>query len=286
MKFKPQVVAPSASKGTKASMPTPSSRTHLSNQAAQNLLRLQQHLEELALDPGMAHGEWPRLRPTERRAVIEKMRSHFGEAFTEQFLAVAAAGTGNSDVVYVQPRSDPNPVQLLARGYRRGGVEALGNAALDVEVWVHPTGSMIRRAISQGDFSTLLSLEDWADALEHESVFSNQWVALLRLSTMKRMNAELATLCTADPFDGSNAQAAQARFNGSYTYLRSELPDLDMARVSRALGTLFAREFAAAVANNDLVREPCCERNPDMPFFRCEAILGPSGDDPPSDDEE
>jgi hypothetical protein len=284
LKFKPHIPQSSVSKGSRAAGPAPpvqaaSARAHLGNQHVQHLLQRQQHLEELALDPGMAHSEWPRLNTSDRDAVVEKMRSHFGEAFAEQFLAVAAAGTGNSDVVYVQPRSGPGPVQLLARGYRRGGVEALGNAALSVEVWVHPRGSMIRRDISAGDFSAPLSLEEWAEALLREKAFPDQWMALERLIIMKKANAELATLCTSDPFNESKAQGAQGRFNGAYSYLRSTLLDLDMARVSRALSALFSRELAAALWENDLVREPCCEKRPRDPAFNCEPILGPPEED-------
>jgi hypothetical protein len=109
--------------------------------------RREQQLEELARDPGEAHQVWKRLSQMERIAVAERMRRRYGGPFAQQFLDTAEKGKPQIETQNYQPGSGPTPEQLIARGYRRGW-SVLGNAGVEVEYWVHPSGRRIQRDIS------------------------------------------------------------------------------------------------------------------------------------------
>lgn len=115
-------------------------------------VKLAKKLEELARDPGDAHLAWKSLGLAEQIAVVEKMRRRYGEPFAEQFLDEVKKGKPQVEVRYYQPGTGPNTEQLLARGYKWAGMEHLGNAAFEVEVWVHPSGVRVRRDVSTWKF--------------------------------------------------------------------------------------------------------------------------------------
>lgn len=61
---------------------------------------------------------------------------------------VAEQGKPEFSMTYWQPRRGPTPERLKAEGWRFLEMEVTGNAAFEVEVWVNPSGSTIRRDVS------------------------------------------------------------------------------------------------------------------------------------------
>ena len=106
---------------------------------------LRDRIEQLARDPGLAHEAWKRLHPDDRTAVLHRMSQLFGDAFADQFLAIATSGKAQRDVIYWPAGTGPTDEQLRSLGYRRGGREITGSGWIEVEVWVHPNGKVLRR---------------------------------------------------------------------------------------------------------------------------------------------
>jgi hypothetical protein len=286
-----------------ASVPTMSAALHRSpstHGSADD--RREQHLEELAFDPGEAHTEWRHLSPKERSLVVAKMRRRFGDAFGDQFLAIANAGTGHTETIYWQPGSGPTPARLIELGYRRGGLEVTGTPATDVEVWVHPTGKMIRRDISTYRFGATDARKRDIEApppvvkVRPPEVppkvppTKEQAEALQWLKVLKKANEQLRTLCTTnsqstvrtsghtrvtvtveDVFRVGDAEDAMIEFNNALSQLRDRLKNVDMRRVDPT----FWRQVEEEETKNAQAREPCCEKVPDNSIFNCEEIVGP-----------
>ena len=110
-------------------------------------------LAELARLPGDAHRAWKRLSPTDREAVIRAMAGRYGREFADRFRPVAEHGKPDYTLTYWQLGVGPSPERLTADGWRRAGMDVTGNASIDVEVWVHPTGKVIRRDVSGGGWT-------------------------------------------------------------------------------------------------------------------------------------
>jgi hypothetical protein len=117
----------------------------------------EQRLDELARLPGEAHAAWSKLNDADRAAVLKKMEANYGKAFKDQFLQTATKGKAQVETsTYSNSPKSNFPMitdeQLKARGYQKAGTEHTGNAAINIEVWVHPSGKTIRRDISTDKF--------------------------------------------------------------------------------------------------------------------------------------
>lgn len=106
-----------------------------------------QWLGDLARDPGEAHSAWKNLSASERSTVLNAMENRYGKDFKDQFVAEVKKGKPQLDGSYYGPGLGPTPDQLKARGYKLGWI-ARGNAAVEVETWVHPSGKSVQRDIS------------------------------------------------------------------------------------------------------------------------------------------
>src|SRR6185369_11905940 len=106
-----------------------------------------QWLGDLARDPGEAHQAWKNLSATDRSTVLNAMENRYGKEFKDQFLAEVKKGKPQVEGSYYGPGLGPSPDQLKARGYKLGWI-ARGNAAVEVETWVHPSGKSVQRDIS------------------------------------------------------------------------------------------------------------------------------------------
>jgi hypothetical protein len=106
-----------------------------------------QWLGDLARDPGEAHQAWKNLGATDRSTVLNAMENRYGKDFKDQFLAEVKKGKPQVEGSYYGPGLGPTADQLKARGYKLGWI-ARGNAAVEVETWVHPSGKSVQRDIS------------------------------------------------------------------------------------------------------------------------------------------
>ena len=105
-------------------------------------------LAELARDPRQAHRAWKKLNAGDRGIVLAKMKQRYGTAFADQFRDAAERGKANFELIYWQPNLGPTPEKLKAGGWRFLEMEVTGTAAIDVEIWVHPSGKTLRRDVS------------------------------------------------------------------------------------------------------------------------------------------
>jgi hypothetical protein len=106
-------------------------------------------LAELARDPREAHRAWKKLNADDRGLVLAKMKQRYGSTFADQFRDVAQRGKADFSFINWQPNLGPTPEKLKADGWRLLGMEEPpGNAAIDVEVWVHSSGKTLRRDVS------------------------------------------------------------------------------------------------------------------------------------------
>jgi hypothetical protein len=105
-------------------------------------------LGELARDPREAHRAWKKLNTEDRFIVLDRMARRYGATFADQFREEAQRGRPQFSVTYWQPDSGPTPERLKAGGWRFLEMEVTGSGAIDVEVWVNPSGNTIRRDVS------------------------------------------------------------------------------------------------------------------------------------------
>jgi hypothetical protein len=110
-------------------------------------------LADLAKDPGKAHQAWKRLSAEDRATVLDNMAQSYGTTFANRFRDIAEQGKPDLSLDYRQPGTGPTREQLKARGWRFMGMEITGSAAIDVEIWVHPTGRTLRRDVSTYRFA-------------------------------------------------------------------------------------------------------------------------------------
>ncbi len=113
-------------------------------------IRSQNHdklIADLARDPGEAHQAWKKLSPADRSAVMEKMEANYGKNFARQFAEIANKGKAEVVTRNYQPGTGPSPAQLTAQGYRLGW-KTMGNAGVELEFWLQPSGKTVARDIS------------------------------------------------------------------------------------------------------------------------------------------
>jgi murein DD-endopeptidase MepM/ murein hydrolase activator NlpD len=106
-----------------------------------------QQLENLARDPGEAHVAWKQLTEPERKEVLAKMEARYGKPFVQQFLEVVKKGTAQVETQNYQPGSGPSPERLRVLGYHLAW-KVVGNASIENEFWVHPSGKTVQRDVS------------------------------------------------------------------------------------------------------------------------------------------
>jgi murein DD-endopeptidase MepM/ murein hydrolase activator NlpD len=106
-----------------------------------------QQLENLARDPGEAHVAWKHLTEPERKEVLAKMEARYGKPFVQQFLEVVKKGTAQVETQNYQPGSGPSSERLRVLGYHLAW-KVVGNAGVENEFWVHPSGKTIQRDVS------------------------------------------------------------------------------------------------------------------------------------------
>ncbi len=124
----------------------------------------EQRLGKLAHYPGEAHQAWKKLSAADRSAVLAKMEARYGKPFAQQFKEAAEKGKSQVELAtYSTSPSSKFPMmtakQLEANGYKKAGDEVTGTAALDVEVWVNPSGKTAR----------LITAERWNTGASQES---------------------------------------------------------------------------------------------------------------------
>ena len=238
-----------------------------------------QELEALARDPGEAHQAWRKLSTTEQNDVVERMRRRYGGPFAQQFLDVVKEAKPKIEVLYYQPGSGPTPDTLIARGYRRAGPEFTGNAAFDVEVWVHPSGSTIRRDVSTYKFGAAdpekkpetekkkPETKKKKPPIVDPPIDDKPYEAMELLAELQSRNSELLDLCASDPYQSENAEEAQINWTFSRDKLE-EFKNVDMKDVYPD----FWKEVDAATADNLKLRAKCCKRDPSNYFFFCDEL--------------
>jgi hypothetical protein len=249
--------------------------------------RQETRLEELARDPAKAHDAWKTLTTTERDGVTERMRRRYGEPFAQQFLDVVKKGKPQFDVDYYQPGVGPTREQLLARGYRQAGFEHTGNAAFEVELWVHPVGKTVRRDVSTWKFGASgpgtkggggagKSPAKQPPVVEPPTeppvtTTARHEQALDFLEEMNTSNTKLQSLCEANPFDLSAAEYAEREWNDAREALR-DFQDLDWTGIDPD----FWSEVSESRDENLDLRAACCKRAPKSFWFDCDSLPKPS----------
>lgn len=251
--------------------------------------RRDKQIEELVRDPADAHKAWSGLKQTERDTVTERMRLRYGDAFAQEFLDVVKKGKPQFDVVYYQPGVGPTREQLLARGYRRAGSEITGNAGIDVEIWVHPTGKTVRRDVSTWKFPTSEGGEKPGTKSDSKAekppakkprivdppeppakTTSRHEEALDFLDDMKKWNTALQSLCEANPFDLKAAEDAMIEANFAREGVR-DFKDLDWTGVYPD----FWREVSELADELVDLRRACCKHDSKNFWFDCGTLPNP-----------
>ena len=207
------------------------------------------------------------------------MRQRYGGPFAEQFLDVVKKGKPNIETLYYQPGVGPNSETLIARGYRRAGFEVTGTAAIEVEIWVHPSGSTIRRDISTYKFGAADAekkpktekkkpeTKKKTPPIVDPPIDDKPYEAMELLAELQSRNSELLDLCASDPYQSDNAEDAQISWTFSHTKLE-EFKNVDM----NAVYPDFWKEVAEAAADNLKLRAQCCKRDPSNYFFFCDEL--------------
>lgn len=173
-------------------------------------------------------------------------------------------------------------------GYRRGGKEVTGTGAIDIDVWVHPSGKMIRRVMSNALDGGAGDVKDSTDDVKLKSpperdreappppptpprrkippTPEEMQQALDFLKKMRELNTQSTTLCNADPFDSARAANASFDFALANYNLRAHYTHVDLNAVMPDFWNLVVHEEQ----KNELARQPCCEKEPDNSRFFCE----------------
>ncbi len=244
-----------------------------------------QELEEMARHPGQAHRAWKGLSRIERIQVFERMRRLYGGPFAQQFLQEAAKGKPQIETTYWQPGSGPTPGQLIARGFRLAEMENTGTGATDVEIWVHPSGRVVRRDVSTYKVSPAEPeekgkaggkapptvqppIEDKPPGKPPRPPPPDEIaIAMEHLANLHSWNAALHASCTAAPFDIDVVEDAQINWDFARESLRA-MGNLDM----RAVYPDFWKDVAEATAENRLLRAQCCKKDPSSYFLHCDEL--------------
>jgi hypothetical protein len=263
----------------------------------------QQHVRELALDPASAHRELNELSGMERFElairIAAEMQRRFDARFADEFLAAVRDRKGHGTIAYWPPGTGPTPQRLRELGNVLVGKEEAG--LLDVEIWVHPTGTRTRRDVStwrfgaadvpgdnrKGDLdvTTVTPVPDKVDPyaddfgigdlteLDPDEMVAFEMAALYRRNAMEAANSKLAELCTrdADHFDKSAAEAAQRQFRSSRRRLRADFAGVYWSAP-------FWQAVNEAAMRNEQLRWLCCQTardfavDLDQDLFDCKSV--------------
>ncbi len=243
--------------------------------------RREQQLEELALDPGEAHQAWKSLSEMERIAVAARMRRRYGGPFAQQFLDIAEKGKPQIETQNYQPGSGPTPDQLIARGYRRGW-SVLGNAGVEVEYWVHPSGRRIQRDVSTWKPGTTEPEKSprtevkkpptkEPPIIDKPPLDEKQLKALKLLDQMQKANNTLQDLVDSDPILWEKVRCEYWHFQDADKELRTlsvapDNPDPNFPTFSYMddVDPDFSDEFYEANAEYQELADKFRERNPNF----------------------
>lgn len=211
--------------------------------------------------------------------VLEWMEQRYGRSFAQQFREEAKKGKSQATLYYYQPGSGPKPEQLAARGYRVKGRENTGNAAFDIEVWVHPSGSTVRRDISTYKFGKA-EPEQPGETKETEASKAKKpprveppppdrtGEALELLRELERLNKELEGLCLSEPPTLKQSDRAEDA-PMEWTFARDKLKEFRSVDM-RAVYPDFWKAVDEAAAHNVDVRKECCKIDPSNYFLSCD----------------
>ena len=187
------------------------------------------------------------------------MRQLFGDAFADEFLTIATSGKAQREVIYWPAGTGPTDEQLRALHYHRGGREITGSGWIEVEVWVHPAGKLLRRGLSEQSLAA--TPESPPPTLTDEQERALEW-----LERMRKANDRVGDECSSAAFDAETAEDAMSDFMTARMHLQMlRNAHVDMSAIDAGFWQQFEREED----ENALMRKPCCEREPDNIFFRC-----------------
>ena len=207
-----------------------------------------------------AHRAWRRLSAAEQEELLQVMTELYGKDFAAQFFEIAEAGTAQLYTDHWGPDVGPTPHRMRELGYRRKGKVWLG-PEIEMEWWVHPSGKSVYRDVSPR--------KEPVEETGESTPVDDQGEALKMLRQMIVANNQLAKYCEARPLETGKAAGAMIDFDSAHGKLLNELKDVDMSRHPR-----FWKKVEDQLTRNDLVREPCCEEQPENFWFRCSSIIG------------
>lgn len=280
------------SAATRAGRPrpaSPSKRASVSlRQAAAKRLGnsdLRRLLQELVRDPAAAHRDWARMSKAERQAVANVCGEPFANAFD-------VPPNPQASLTYLQPRNGRTPEHLRAQGYCLAGPEATGNAAYEVEDWLHPSGEIIRRDVSGqpahelADSRDVDQDEDERDGLRVETrpdgvevmTLPDDAQKLLRIA--RRSSEDLVAYCDTSPYelfaDLPNSEDEVAEYFKTVHLIQSKvdaaLQALERMRngpQAHTLSEAFWQQVAAIKRQNALAVKQCCDAGVRGTSFGC-----------------
>jgi hypothetical protein len=257
---------------------------------------IQQLLQELLRNPGRAHRSWRQLGEGQRQFVAQTCGDPFAKGMD--------APVSRAPVLrYTQPGMGRSPDQLRAQGYCFIGQEPTG--AYDVEDWVHPSGDLLRRDVSDRPMRVEPAGRDSADRGEENEdgvkietfpdqpnvtalAFPDDPWKLLRAA--ESANERLAAYCDANPLevfedyqDASEYQDEVGKYIDTaklaQTIVEGALSKLDEIRKGpNTLPQSFWHRVDAVKAANALLGPKCCANEIKGASFGCSA--DPSGGAP------
>lgn len=221
----------------------------------------------------------------ERQAIANVCGEPFAKAFD-------APPDKQAPTTYLQPRNGRSAERLRAQGFCLAGPERTGNAAYEVEDWVHPSGELIRRDVSGQPAREPAGLrdedqdEDERDGLRVETrpdgvvvmTLPEDAEKLLRIA--KRGNEDLAGYCDTSPYelfaDISDSEDEVAEYFKTVHLIQSKvdaaLQALERMRDGPQANTLpqaFWQQVAAVKRQNALAVKQCCDAGVRGVSFGC-----------------
>jgi hypothetical protein len=207
------------------------------------------------------------------------MEARYGRPFTQQFLAEVKKGKPQIETQNYQPGTGPSPGELTAKGYRLGW-KVRGNAGIEVENWVHPSGKSIQRDVSTWKpGAAQLGEQPEGHAGEVQSVdlppsrldplIDKQEKAEVLLSRLQDNNNQIKDLLNSHPvpwdevkqrFTESNDLQAELKELGASSDDPSAAPTLDMDDVDEN----FYQQLDAARQDLLDLRVDADNQNPDF----------------------
>jgi hypothetical protein len=151
-------------------------------------------------------------------------------------------------LIYWQPNLGPTPEKLKAGGWRFLEMEVTGTAAIDVEIWVHPSGKTLRRDVSPTQAAPPKSpeAEDEVATLrkKFEDIKRRLWSAMADFES----NVERLESKPADE-DRSPIDAAIGTSRSKVRNLITDLSNLQQEAddIDESLGNEISDEWASAM---------------------------------------